>query len=169
MTPCVPILSRRQSRDPPGSIGDIPRIARASARLLISLISEDRKSRAAPGTARRSRLQGQDDLSQLCVETAVRILCLWESSEGGDQDVTYCECYQRADAEAPWDARIHGRLPHALMRVRTVRAPDRNARMEILQNIDPAHLPYIASRLRACSAWSSFVIGFLLAGDKWHL
>ena len=67
-------------------------------RLLISLISEmgDRGLRIETSSVFNS---DADNLST-CVETKVRFL-LWET-QGGNQDVTYCECYGRADAESAW-------------------------------------------------------------------
>ncbi|MCY4069932.1 MAG: hypothetical protein OXG60_01400 [Chloroflexi bacterium] len=67
-------------------------------RLLISLISEmdDRGLRIETSSVFKPNA---DNLS-LCVETKVRFV-LWES-QGGNQDVTYCECYGRADEESAW-------------------------------------------------------------------
>ncbi len=73
----------------------------AQPRLLISLISEldDRGLRIETSSIIHS---DADNLST-CVETKVRFL-LWES-QGGNQDVTYCECYERVDLEPTraWD------------------------------------------------------------------
>lgn len=68
-------------------------------RLLVSLISEmdDRGLRIATSSVFNP---DADNLST-CVETNVRFL-LWES-QGGNQDVTYCECYRRADDVSAWD------------------------------------------------------------------
>ena len=68
-------------------------------RLLVSLISEmdDRGLRIATSSVFNP---DADNLST-CVETNVRFL-LWES-QGGNQDVTYCECYRRADEVSAWD------------------------------------------------------------------
>ena len=67
--------------------------------LLISLIS------AADSRGLRiensSVVDSGGDETSLCVQTDVRFV-LWESDEGGDQDVSYCDCYQRADAAGDW-------------------------------------------------------------------
>lgn len=67
-------------------------------RLLISLISEmeDRGLRIETSSVFNP---DADNLS-ICVETKVRFV-LWES-RGGNQDVTYCECYGRADEASAW-------------------------------------------------------------------
>ena len=69
----------------------------AHPRLLISLISEsaDRGLRIE-----RSTIVSIDDDARLCVETAVTFL-LWQSS-AGNQNVRFCDCYQRADADSAW-------------------------------------------------------------------
>jgi len=69
----------------------------AHPRLLISLISEsaDRGLRIE-----RSTIASIVDGARLCVETAVTFL-LWQSS-GGNQNVQYCDCYLRADADSAW-------------------------------------------------------------------
>ena len=77
---------------------DIPQ-GHAHPFLLISLVSEveDRGLRIEnswfAGTASTERL--------VCVETAVRFI-LWEYS-GGNQNVNFCDCYQRQDAGLNWD------------------------------------------------------------------
>ena len=43
---------------------------------------------------------GADETS-LCIQTLVRFV-LWETNEDGSQDVSYCDCYRRADAAAAW-------------------------------------------------------------------
>lgn len=67
--------------------------------LLISLIS------AADSRGLRiensSVVDSEGDETSLCVQTDVRFV-LWESDEGGDQDVSYCDCYRRADVAADW-------------------------------------------------------------------
>ena len=75
---------------------DIPQ-PHAHPRLLISLISEQddrglRIERSSP-----TRILGD---TSICIETAVAFF-LWESS-GGNQDVRFCDCYQRFDADASW-------------------------------------------------------------------
>ena len=67
-------------------------------RLLISLISE-MESR---GLRFQSSTLFDPDAGNLstCVETNVRFV-LWES-QGGNQDVTYCECYARLDEASAW-------------------------------------------------------------------
>ena len=68
----------------------------AHPRLLISLISErdDRGLRIES-----SAIRAATD-TRLCVETSVSFL-LWESS-GGNQNVQFCDCYQRADVNSAW-------------------------------------------------------------------
>ena len=66
--------------------------------LLISLVSEsdDRGLRIES-----SSIMATGSESELtCVETMVRFL-LWEASES-NQDVHYCDCYQRSDADTSW-------------------------------------------------------------------
>lgn len=67
-------------------------------RLLVSLVSEmdDRGLRVETSSVFNPSL---DNLST-CVESKVRFL-LWQS-QGGNQDVTYCECYVRDDEESAW-------------------------------------------------------------------
>ncbi len=65
--------------------------------LLISLINE-MDNRGLQFL--RSTTVGEFDDTAVCVETAVNYL-LWESSSG-NQDVTYCDCYTRADAASAW-------------------------------------------------------------------
>ena len=67
-------------------------------RLLISLISEkdDRGLRIETSSIINP---DANDLST-CVVTNVRFL-LWES-QGGNQNVAYCECYERTEAESGW-------------------------------------------------------------------
>ena len=48
----------------------------------------------------RSAKSGAVEDTSVCVETAVSYL-LWVTKER-NQDVTYCECYTRADASAAW-------------------------------------------------------------------
>ncbi len=73
--------------------------------LLIALVSEaeDRGLRIE-----RSWIAGsQLDDNSLCVETAVSFL-LWEAS-GGNQNVSFCDCYTRQDSGADWEfARTYG-------------------------------------------------------------
>jgi len=70
----------------------------AHPRLLISLISEsaDRGLRIESST-----IQAEDGAPTICVETSVRFL-LWESS-GGNQNVSYCDCYKRPSVDAAWE------------------------------------------------------------------
>lgn len=70
----------------------------AHPRLLLSLLSE-KEDRGLRIEASSVFNPDADDLST-CVQTDVRFL-LWES-QGGNQDVTYCECYQRSNADAVW-------------------------------------------------------------------
>lgn len=73
--------------------------------LLIALVSEaeDRGLRFEASWIAGSQL----DDNALCVETAVRFL-LWEAS-GGNQNVSFCDCYTRQDAGAGWEfARTFG-------------------------------------------------------------
>lgn len=67
--------------------------------LLLSLVSEaeDRGLRIETSWIAGS----QSDENMLCVETAVRFL-LWEYS-GGNQNVSFCDCYRRRGAEANWE------------------------------------------------------------------
>ncbi len=69
----------------------------AHPRLLVSLISEKEDRGLRIESSSPSRILGD---TSICVETAVAFI-LWESS-GGNQDVRYCDCYQRNDAEAAW-------------------------------------------------------------------
>jgi len=67
--------------------------------LLVSLISEaaDRGLRLESSwIAKRA-----NDDQTICVETAVRFL-LWEYS-GGNQNVNYCDCYERPAPAANWE------------------------------------------------------------------
>lgn len=95
MTPCALfyLAANREIRFPHA---DIPQ-PHEHPRLLISLISEERNRGLRIESA--TQLDSPDDLST-CVETDVRFI-LWES-EGGDQDVTFCDCYRRSNVEAPW-------------------------------------------------------------------
>ncbi len=70
----------------------------AQPRLLVSLISEadDRGLRIETSSV----FHADTDNLRTCVETKVRFL-LWES-QGGNQDVSYCECYERVDLESTW-------------------------------------------------------------------
>ncbi len=69
----------------------------AHPRLLITLIN-DPDNRGLQ-FLRSSRVGGAGD-TEACMETAVNYL-LWASA-GGNQDVVYCECYARADADTSW-------------------------------------------------------------------
>ena len=74
---------------------DVPQ-PHAHPLLLVSLVSEseDRGLRIE-----NSRIvESQADGGMLCVETAVRFL-LWQYS-GGNQNVSFCDCYRRQDTEA---------------------------------------------------------------------
>ena len=70
----------------------------AHPRLLISLISEsdDRGLRIESST-----IQAEGGEPGICVETSVRFL-LWESS-GGNQNVSYCDCYLRPNPGSAWE------------------------------------------------------------------
>ncbi|MCY3866569.1 MAG: hypothetical protein OXG68_14120 [Chloroflexi bacterium] len=67
--------------------------------LLVSLVSEteDRGLRIENSWI----VESQADGGMLCVETAVRFL-LWQYS-GGNQNVSFCDCYRRQDADASWE------------------------------------------------------------------
>ena len=78
--------------------GEIPQ-SHAHPRLLVSLISEREDRGVRIETSAIVNQQG-DDFST-CVETEVRFL-LWEYS-GGNQDVRYCDCYERAETNADWE------------------------------------------------------------------
>lgn len=67
-------------------------------RLLISLISE-MENRGLRIETSSVLSQDADNLST-CVQTNVRFV-LWES-QGGNQAVSYCECYTRLDEESAW-------------------------------------------------------------------
>lgn len=77
---------------------DIPQ-PHAHPLLLVSLVSEseDRGLRIENSWIADS----QTDEGMLCVETAVRFL-LWQYS-GGNQNVSFCDCYRRQDADASWE------------------------------------------------------------------
>ena len=77
---------------------DIPQ-PHAHPLLLVSLVSET-KDRGLRIEASRI-VEARSNELMLCVETAVRFL-LWEYS-GGNQDVSYCDCYQREGSEADWE------------------------------------------------------------------
>ncbi len=78
--------------------GDVPQ-PHSHPLLLISLVSaaESRGLRIENS----SIVASGDDETSLCVQTDVRFV-LWESDENGDQDVSYCDCYWRADTAADW-------------------------------------------------------------------
>lgn len=67
--------------------------------LLVSLVSEaeDRGLRIERSWIAYS----QSNETMRCVETAVQFL-LWEYS-GGNQNVSFCDCYARQDAAASWE------------------------------------------------------------------
>ena len=71
----------------------------AHPRLLISLISEKEDRGVRIETSAIVNRQG-DDLTT-CIETTVRFL-LWEYS-GGNQDVRFCDCYERSETDADWE------------------------------------------------------------------
>lgn len=77
---------------------DIPQ-PYAHPRLLISLVSEadNRGLRIESSSIAAS----PTDESAVCIQTLVRFV-LWETSDSS-RDVSYCDCYQRADAEADWE------------------------------------------------------------------
>jgi len=77
---------------------DIPQ-SHAHPLLLVSLVSEaeDRGLRIETSWKANSL----SDETMLCVQTSVRFL-LWEYS-GGNQNVRYCDCYARQDADAIWE------------------------------------------------------------------
>lgn len=77
---------------------DIPQ-PHAHPLLLVSLVSEAADRGLRFETSRIVDVQSGE--AMLCVETAVRFL-LWEYS-GGNQDVSYCDCYQREGPEADWE------------------------------------------------------------------
>lgn len=74
---------------------DIPQ-PHAHPLLLVSLVSEaeDRGLRIETSW----KADSQSDDAMLCVQTSVRFL-LWEYS-GGNQNVSYCDCYTRRDSES---------------------------------------------------------------------
>ena len=76
---------------------DIPQ-PHAHPLLLVSLVSEseDRGLRLETSWIADT----QEAAGMLCVETAVRFL-LWQYS-GGNQNVSFCDCYQRNDVDANW-------------------------------------------------------------------
>ena len=76
--------------------GEIPD-AHAHPRLLLSLISESQNRGLR---IEYSTIMAGEGEQSLCVETAVTFL-LWESS-GGNQDVRFCDCYQREDLDSAW-------------------------------------------------------------------
>ena len=78
--------------------GDIPQ-AHAHPLLLLSLISERDDRGLRIETSRIAT--GQPAGLTLCVETAVRFL-LWQYS-GGNQNVSYCDCYARQTPESAWE------------------------------------------------------------------
>ena len=96
MTPCglFYLAAQGEIRLEHGQIPD----PHTHPRLLMSLISEsdDRGLRIE-----RSTILAEVSDTALCVETAVTFL-LWESS-GGNQNVAFCDCYQRQDADAAWN------------------------------------------------------------------
>ena len=66
--------------------------------LLISLVSAvDHRGLRIENS---SIAMGGADENALCMQTHVRFV-LWESDESS-QDVSYCDCYRRADAAAAW-------------------------------------------------------------------
>lgn len=67
--------------------------------LLVSLVSETEDRGIRFETSRI--VEARSNELMLCVETAVRFL-LWQYS-GGNQDVSYCDCYQRDGSEADWE------------------------------------------------------------------
>lgn len=67
--------------------------------LLVSLVSEAADRGLRFETSRIVEARSSEEM--LCVETTVRFL-LWEYS-GGNQDVSYCDCYQREGSEADWE------------------------------------------------------------------
>lgn len=77
---------------------DIPQ-PHAHPLLLVSLVSEseERGLRFENSWIAASQI----DEGMLCVETAVRFL-LWQYS-GGNQNVSFCDCYQSKDADANWE------------------------------------------------------------------
>ena len=70
----------------------------AQPRLLISLISE--KDDRGLRIENASIFNPDADALSTCVVTNVRFI-LWES-QGGNQNVAYCECYERTEAETGW-------------------------------------------------------------------
>ncbi|MYE26061.1 MAG: hypothetical protein F4X87_02360 [Chloroflexi bacterium] len=77
---------------------DVPQ-PHAHPLLLVSLVSEaaDRGLRFESSRI----VEAQSNSERLCVETAVRFF-LWEYS-GGNQDVSYCDCYQGEASDADWE------------------------------------------------------------------
>ena len=87
--------------------GEIPQ-PHSHPRLLISLIS-DQDNRGLQ-VMRSSAVGDVSDL-RVCVETAVSYI-LWESNSG-NQNVIYCDCYQRADDTAAWTLKSTQPVPCA--------------------------------------------------------
>jgi hypothetical protein len=69
--------------------------------LLISLVSEMEDRGLRIETSRVADTRSSEGV--ICVETTVRFL-LWQYS-GGNQDVTYCDCYRRQESEEAWELR----------------------------------------------------------------
>lgn len=77
---------------------DIPQ-PHAHPLLLVSLVSETEDRGLRIENSWMAYTQGEEGL--LCVETAVRFL-LWQYS-GGNQNVSFCDCYRRQDTDASWE------------------------------------------------------------------
>ena len=67
--------------------------------LLVSLVSETEDRGLRIETSRIVDTRSSEGM--ICVDTTVRFL-LWEYS-GGNQDVSYCDCYRREESEANWE------------------------------------------------------------------
>lgn len=77
---------------------DIPQ-PQAHPFLLVSLVSESADRGLRVESSRIADARSSE--AMICVDTTVRFL-LWEYS-GGNQDVSYCDCYRRAKTEANWE------------------------------------------------------------------
>ena len=75
---------------------DIPE-PHAHPRLLVLLIN-DVENRGLQIMRSFAAIEASE--GEICVQTDVKYL-LWQTREG-NQDVSYCDCYERTTAESPW-------------------------------------------------------------------
>ena len=96
LTPCA-LFYLAANKEIRISFGDIPQ-PHEHPLLLISLVSErsDRGLRIATSTV----VTRAGDDTTACVQSDVRFV-LWQS-QAGDQNVTYCDCYDRDDTDSGW-------------------------------------------------------------------